>query len=363
MTFGVTDTGFAVKDFSSIVKSAESEIRKNLGANIDLSDYSIVKQILNSYAYSLAELWQVTESVHYAGFVSTATGSNLDACVALLGIARLEATQATGPVIFSRSSAASYDITIPAGTVVATTTGVEFATTAAVTLAAGQTSISAVIQAVDTGADGNVDTYKITVIPVTISGIETVTNTVATTGGSDAETDTALRTRALQYSPGAKATLAAIQSAIAAVTGVTAALVTEDTEAHTITATVRGGTDLLVNAAITATRPAGIACTLVRPTAESVVVTATVAKASSADSAAVLSNVQAAITAYFGGLTIGDDVLYSTVAAAIIGADGVASLNSLSITCDSTTISAFGSSIAISGSQIAVEGTPVITVS
>lgn len=363
MIYGVTEDGFQIKDFSAIVDNTEDEIKKNLGADIDLSDYSALNQILKSFAYELARLWQVTESIHYAGFVNTAAGADLDACVALLGISRLEATAATGAVIFSRAAAATYDITIPAGTVVQTSTGVQYATIAAVTLVAGQTSVSAAIEAVDPGAAGNVAAYAISRIPVTVSGIESVSNVGETVQGSDAETDTALRLRARNYSPGAKATLAAIRSAIMAVTGVTACLITENTTAHTIAATVLGGTDNAVIAAIEASRPAGISCTMGRPTPETVVVTAAIAKAADATAAAVQANVLAALTAYFGGLAIGADVPYSAVASAIMAADGVASLSSLSVACGSTTLSSFGQTLAITDAQIAAQGSHAITVS
>jgi uncharacterized phage protein gp47/JayE len=363
VTFGVTDEGFALKDFTSIVESTENEIKKNLGENIDLSDYSVIEQILKSFAYELAKLWQVQESVYYAGYPSTATGANLDAVVALLGITRLPATAATGSAIFSRSTAATYDITIPAGTIVMTAKSIQFATTAAVTLTAGQTSVSAAIEAVTPGASGNVAAYAITTIQSTISGIESVSNPSITLDGSDTETDTALRLRALNYSPGAKATLAAIQTALSAVTGVIACLVTEDTTAHTITATVLGGTDLALNAAIAASRPAGIACTLTRPASEIVVVTASVVMAAGGVEATVQANVLGALTAYFRTLTISSDVPYSSIVNAILGADGVASLASLSVVCGSTTLSAFGQTLTISPTQVAVEGTHVITVS
>jgi len=363
MNYGVTETGFTLKDFSSIVESTESEIKKNLGENIDLSDYAVLDQILKSFAYELAKLWQAQESIYYAGFPSTATGASLDAVVSLLGITRLPATAATGSVIFSRSTAASYDITIPAGTVVMTAKSIRFETTGAVTLVAGQTTVSAAIEAVVTGASGNVAAYAIATIQSTISGIETVSNPSATVEGSDTETDTALRLRALNYAPGAKGTLAAIQSAITAVAGVTACLVTEDTGAHTITAMVLGGTDGALNAAIEATRPAGIACTLGRPASKTVVVTATVAMVSGGVSATVHANILAALSTYFGTLTISTDVPYSAIANVVLQAAGVASITSLSVTCGSTTLSAFGQTLTISDGEVAVQGTHAITVS
>jgi len=362
-TYGITTAGFVKKTYDDILEDECTQAKLFFGPTIDLSATSPLYQFVCTVAAEKATLWDLAEQVYYAGFVNTATGTNLDACVALLGIARLEASPATGAVLFSRSAAATYDISIPAGSLVQTATGVQFATTAAVILAAGQTSVTASIEAVDPGASGNVAAYAISRIPVTLSGIESVNNIAATVNGSDIETDTALRLRALNYSPGAKATLAAIQTAILAVTGVTACLVTEDTAAHTITATTLGGTDTAVIAVIEATRPAGIACTLVRPTAESVVVTATVAKASDAVAAAMQANILTALTTYFATLTIDSDVPYSAIAASIISAAGVASLTSLSVACGSTTLSAFGQTLTITNTQVATQGTHVITVS
>ncbi|MDD1695084.1 MAG: baseplate J/gp47 family protein [Methanoregula sp.] len=361
--YGVTDAGFVKKTYDDILDDECSQAKTYFGPTVNLSETSPLYQFICSEAAEKATLWDLAEQVYYAGFVPTATGANLDACVALLGLARKPATQATGSVIFSRSTTATYDITIPAGTIVQTATGIQFETTAAVTLAAGQTSVSAAIEAVDPGASGNAAAYKITSIPTTISGIESVSNPSAAVDGSDTETDTALRLRALNYSPGAKATLAAIQTAIKALAGVTACLVTEDTTAHTILATVLGGTDAAVNAVIEDTRPAGIACTLKRPDSMTVVVTAAVVMTSGSVAATVQANILAALTKYFGTLTISSDVPYSSVVSAILGSDGVASLTSLSIVCGTTTLSAFGQTLAISDTEVAVEGSHAITVS
>lgn len=361
--YGVTTDGFIIKDYATILAEIKAGIQEKVGDDVDLSDYSLLGQIIKSFAYAIAVQWQILEQIYTSAYPTMATGANLDAAVAFMGFTRLPATNATGTVTYSRTTAAPAAITIPAGSRVSNADGsIIYRTSAAATLALGGTSVNVAVVAQAAGTDGNVSASVINHILDPISGIESVTNAAETTGGTDAESDAMLRLRVRTYAPGAKATLLALHNAITAVTGVITCLMSEDTSAHTITAMVLGGLDADINAAIAATRPAGIACNLDRPTEKTVVITATVTKISGGSGATVQANILAKIAAYFATLTIGSDILYSSVANAILAADGVATLDTLSITMGATTISAFGQSIAIGAAEVAIEGTQSVTV-
>ena len=106
----------------------------------------------------------------------------------------LPASPASGTVTFGRAVAAGQDYIIPAGTTVATrgsssAPSLQFVTVAAVTLAAGQTSVNATVQAAQPGSASNVVAGAVSYIVSSVSGIETVTNAAGFSNGNDAETD------------------------------------------------------------------------------------------------------------------------------------------------------------------------------
>lgn len=361
--YGVTNNGFVLKDYDTILASIKAKIREKVGDDVDLSDYSLLGQIIQAFAYELSAQWQILEQVYTTAYINTAADNNLDAAVVLVGFSRNSAQKAGGTITYSRTTTAPAAITIPAGSRVSNQTGsVIFVTSAAATLAMGATSVNVAVVAQVAGTEGNVSAGVINHILDPISGIEFVTNAAETSGGTDAESDAMLRQRVRTYAPGAKATLLAVRNAIMDVDGVLACSMSEDTSAHTMTAMVLGGVDADINTVIAATRSAGITCSLARPTQKTVTVTATVTKITGGNAEKIETNILTKITDYFESLTIDCDIIYSTVANAILAAYGVAALDTLSITMDSTTISAFGQSIPVAATEIAIEGTHSITV-
>lgn len=132
-------------------------------------------------------------------------GSDLDAYLANFGFGRQQGSFATGFITFGRPTPSAYNITIPNQTQVSGTSTVNgntativFQTTQSVTLVAGQTSVTAPIQAVLVGSQGNLAANTITQfanVGAPVLGITTVTNPLPTTNGSDAESDAELKVR------------------------------------------------------------------------------------------------------------------------------------------------------------------------
>jgi uncharacterized phage protein gp47/JayE len=360
--YGVTPNGFVKKTYDTILSEMSEQAVTSFGGSIDLSPTSVFYQFLQTIALESAAEWETLEAMYYAAYTNTATGANLDAIVVQFGFVRLPATTATGSVTFSCAIAPIVNITIPAGTTISTVSGLSYTTDTAVTILTGQTSVSVTVTASQPGYLWNVSSNAIVAFSTPVAGVDYVTNPSPTTGGTNLESDAALRVRVANYAPGARGTLVAIQNAVMAVPGVTACFISEDTVGHTITATVNGGLAANILAALNATRPCGIAASLVLPVPQTIIVTVSVTRLPGYLQPTVLANIQTALSTYFSGLQIASSIIYSSVAAAVMQAQGVAAITALSITGDSQTISSFGSSIILLNSQVPVPGTHVITV-
>lgn len=115
--------------------------------------------------------------------------------MSLFGITPSGAVPASGTVTFATSfpttgaPAATQSVAIPAGTLMQTSGGVQFATIAAVTLPSGATSVDAPVQAAIGGTGGNVPALAISGFPLTPVGYPIfVQNSAPIVGGTNAET-------------------------------------------------------------------------------------------------------------------------------------------------------------------------------
>ncbi|HAY08587.1 MAG TPA: hypothetical protein DCY18_01400, partial [Thauera sp.] len=105
----------------------------------DLYPGSVVRTLMEAVALETAGLYAQMETVYRAGFLDTASGGALDHVVGLLGIRRVRAGRNSGELRFTRARNTAGEITIPAGTRVATADGaIEYETTADLTLVDGQ---------------------------------------------------------------------------------------------------------------------------------------------------------------------------------------------------------------------------------
>ena len=183
----------------------------------DLYPGSVVRTLMEAVALETAGLYAQMETVYRAGFLETASGGALDHVVGLLGIRRVRAGRNSGELRFTRARNTAGEITIPAGTRVATADGaIEYETTADLTLVDGQPA--AKVAARDLVADNDglpPDSLVLMVRP--IAGIESVTNPGATARLDRDENDDELRSRARRFLAGsARGTRSALESAIAA---------------------------------------------------------------------------------------------------------------------------------------------------
>jgi uncharacterized phage protein gp47/JayE len=165
--------------------------------SLDASIGSPVRSMLDVVAEVIAEAYADVYLLSYQYDINTKSGSDLDNYVAQFGFTRNPGQRATGTVTFSRTSEATADIYIAAGTQVADTNSPPdvFNTLTPVILATGTTSCTVPIQAQIAGVAGNVAAATITACTTLQMGFSSVSNANGLGGGSDAESDDQLRAR------------------------------------------------------------------------------------------------------------------------------------------------------------------------
>jgi uncharacterized phage protein gp47/JayE len=130
-----------------------------------------------------------------------------------------------GSVVFVTATSSPVTFTIPSGTILSTADGIQFITTADAIFVAGTSGpLTVAVRSVLAGANQNTIIGSITSIVSQISSAPSnlsVTNTVATAGADDAESDDSLRNRARNFFTTARrGTIAAIEEAALGVPGV-----------------------------------------------------------------------------------------------------------------------------------------------
>lgn len=167
----------------------------NVSADLDKREGSFIFDAISPAAIELVLAYIGLDNVLQAGFAETSFGTYLKMRAHEHGITERSATKASGPGAGLITGTAG--TVIAANSVFATSSGIQFQTTASTIIGDnGQGVVD--IEAVNAGSQGNVPAGSITVIPVAIPGVTSFTNTAATTGGSDAESDADLLARLLE---------------------------------------------------------------------------------------------------------------------------------------------------------------------
>lgn len=271
----IQDGQYVAVSADDIRETMAARATELFGNNIDLTEYSIFNSIFDTVARAMEQFSETTLSqIYQSAFLPTAEGRSLERVVAIIGLVRRPAIQATGVVRFSRDQTATRDYVIQNGTLVQTM-GEDpsvFETTDAVVLEEGTDSVEVNIRAIEGGTHGNVGSNSIVVMPSPPSGIHNVTNPIATGDdsledlngnalvvGQNEETDTELRERAEEtVTTGGDATHSAIVAELLAVPQVNSVTVIENKEAVvandmpplSFEAVVYGGTDQAIAQAI-----------------------------------------------------------------------------------------------------------------
>src|SRR6056297_1248924 len=191
---GVYENGFERKTRLEIVEDLQDRAKTAFGEDVNLNSNSLLGKLIELFSYELAVNWQGQEQVYTSHIVDFATGVNLDYICDFIGISRKPATNSSVVLTFYGTDGT----TIPAGTQISTNGDdkIYFETDEEVeigTTTSGEIDVDAT--SLEKGSDVNVAAYTLTNLVNFISGIDTVANSSAATGGTDEESDIELRER------------------------------------------------------------------------------------------------------------------------------------------------------------------------
>lgn len=266
------------------------------------------------------------------------------------GVYRRDATCAEATL---RIVSGSDSIDIQIGDLFSTESGVEFEVVEDGTYSVGDTFN---VQAVAGGESGNVAANTITFMPVTISGLGSVTNDAAATGGYDQETDDEYRNRYYEslLNPSNGSNAAAYLAWATEISGVGRAKVFPLANgAGTVEVCITSSSMLAPNASLveavqahidphengdgSGAAPMGAVCTVTGATEKTINVAASLTLEEGVSD--VTAAVTAALTAYFRSVAfVSLYVSYAQVGNAILDVDGVADYANLTINSGSTSI-------------------------
>jgi len=264
MAFGITDQGFVLKTQDDILQEITDAavLPEYFGPVQDLTIYDPVGQFANIMAKALANTWEGLEDVYYAFYPDVAEGVSLDRVVALGGLTRITAQKATVTITASGTTGT----TILVGDLLAQTSQtIQFENISSGVVVAGLVDLT--FRATVAGESGIVAAESINELVNPFSGITGVGNRLASTGGTEIETDAELRLRYSERGSSGGSSIPAIILKLREVTGVIRAIVVENATngtvdgrpAHSIECIVAGtGSDIDIATAIFNTKPAGI---------------------------------------------------------------------------------------------------------
>jgi uncharacterized phage protein gp47/JayE len=181
---------------SNFPSQHKDDIQQRMTAEYEkISDKSAIegsfsRDLINANSVEFQNAYAEMDLISQAAFSATSWGDYLTMKAAEYGIDRKTATKAIAEVTVHGNK----NTVIPAGSLFQTTDAVQFKTDSQTTTDDnGDANIS--VTAVETGKTGNVLANTITKIPMSISGISTVTNVAAAHDGYDEETDDELMER------------------------------------------------------------------------------------------------------------------------------------------------------------------------
>ena len=335
----------STKGLQQILADQAVAAQASAGPALDFSVGSILRAIAEATAAVALWLQAMVLKVLAMTRLATSTADDADSFVADFGMTRLPAAFAKGEVTFSRftPTAAAF---VPVGALVRTADGSASYVVAAggtgyngdtsgYTIPAGTASLTVPVLAVTQGASTNVGAGTVSLLASAISGVDTVVNQAAISGGAPAETDAAMRVRFVAYLASlSKATRAAIGYAVSQVqSGLTCNIIEgEDAaglerRAH-FTVVVDDGTgapnQVLLNRvadAVDLVRGLGISFGVVAASPVTANVSLSITTATGASHVAAVASVASAIEDYVDSLGIGQTLSYLRLAQVAFAAD------------------------------------------
>ncbi|MBM7045453.1 baseplate J/gp47 family protein [Rhizobium lusitanum] len=347
-----------IKSFTTLVRDQATAIQSKANALLDFTIGSTLRSIVESNGGIGLWLQSLILQVLALTRAATSFGSDLDTWVADYGLTRLASTAAVGSVTYSRftpttsalipigSRVQTSDFTQTFVVTVDTSNPAYSATSGGYIIPATVSSVTVPVAAQNASSGSNVQPNTVSVILDSIIGVDTVNNSAAFTGGTDGESDGALRVRFVDYLASlARGTVAAIKFAISNVQlGIVSSILENvdhslNVQRGNLTIIVDDGTgsppsSLLTSVyqAVDAYRAAGITFAVFAPSIVSANVSAIVGVKSGYDVNSVKGAVGQVVTDYINTLGIGVTLSYTRLAQVIYDASpGVASVSSLTL--------------------------------
>lgn len=343
---GVTEQGFTVKSAAEITADLDAKFVGTFGSQFDTSAESPDGQLIGIVAKLLEDVWQQAEGAYNAYSPSNAYGVGLDKVAEINGITRI--TNLPTSVAITLSGTAG--TVVPAGYIVKTVDGLEFATVAVAVIPAIVTAKCTTQGAIRILAN------EVHVLTTAIAGLTGATNLEPGITGIVREEDPAFRARRENsiISRGTSSIDAIYEGVkslnlpyIAIIENTTSATV-DGVPANSFLVVVEGGTPAEVSQVIYDNKPQGITSygsivTVIndskgyphnigisRPTPIDISVTTSITNlpGASLDSATL---VKAAIVDYVNNLNISEDVYWSYFFSAILAVVPNIKINSLQI--------------------------------
>lgn len=331
------------KSFAQIVRDQATAIQAKASGLINFSIGAVLRSVAEANAGVVLWLQGMILQVLTVTRAATSTGSDLDSFVNDYSLKRLGATASSGNVTFSRFTPTSSAF-IPVGSRVQTadftqtfTVSVDTTNTAysatlnGYTIPAAVSSLTVPVAAQTASAASNVAANSVSVILDSMIGVDTVNNAIGFSGGSDGESDAALRARFVAYINSlSKGTEAAITFAIQSVqTGMQVQIFENQqpggaTDYGNVTVYVDDGSGAIpsttlaaASAAAQAVRAAGVRMSILGATRLTANITMTIVTAPAYNHNTLIAQVVAAVNAYVNAAGLGNTVSY-------IGVGGVA---------------------------------------
>ena len=343
---GVTEQGFTVKSAAEITADLDAKFVGTFGSQFDTSAESPDGQLIGIVAKLLEDVWQQAEGAYNAYSPSNAYGVGLDKVAEINGITRITNLPTSVAITFSGTAGT----VVPAGYIVKTVDGLEFATVAVAVLPAIVTAKCTTQGAIRILAN------EVHVLTTAIAGLTGATNLEPGITGIVREEDPAFRARRENstISRGTSSIDAIYEGVkslnlpyIAIIENTTSATV-DGVPANSFLVVVEGGTPAEVSQVIYDNKPQGITSygsivTVIndskgyphnigisRPTPIDISVTTSITNlpGASVDSATL---VKAAIVDYVNNLNISEDVYWSYFFSAILEVVPNIKINSLQI--------------------------------
>ena len=371
MAFGLTSAGYTAPRAADFLTIIQNSMEAELGVTIDWEANSFLFHLTSVMAQQLGELGDGSQTIYDAWSRSNAQGLPLDDLGNIVGIPRIQATQSTADITLTGDATSAGKI-VTAGAIFE---GGDPANPTArwlldtdVTLT-GASGVAATATAVDFGATTAAATKIITIV-TPFDGLASVTNATASPGVPlEPDADYRLRQQSSLQITGGRG-LNSIRANLEALDGVTAAGVVDNVEgfaqtiegilmdSHSIAVTVAPNTltiaqqqavaELIYDQIAAGTKTMGDkpfvvtggdgfakAINYFYATDVDATVVYTITLIPGFTLPQVTATIEAANTAYFDSLSVGEDILFHKVVAA---AAGVAGVNTLVVTVNGATL-------------------------